>query len=138
MGNPFVHIELNSDDVGRSKKFYKSVFDWKLTDMKEMGYTLLDVKTKNGVGGGMQKKQMAEAPSAWLPYVQVDDVKKTLVKAAKEGAKVVLEAMPIGEMGEIGIFVDPSGASLGIWANAAPAKKEKKKDKKEKKKKNKK
>ena len=28
MGNPFVHVELSSDDTGKSKEFYSKVFDW--------------------------------------------------------------------------------------------------------------
>ncbi len=119
MPNPFAHIELNTDDVAKAKKFYKSVFDWKLTDMKGMPYTMIDVG--GGTGGGMQPKPMPEQPVAWLPYVQVDDVKKSIAKAAKAGARVVVEYMPIGENGAIGVFLDPSGAALGVWEMAKTA-----------------
>lgn len=133
MPNPFAHIELNTDDVSQSKKFYSSVFAWKIQDMPEVNYSMIDVA--GGTGGGMQVKPMPEQPSAWLPYVEVQDVKKTMAKAAKAGARVVLEYQPIGEMGAIGIFIDPQGAALGVWekgagmqtqaAQARPAKKAK-------------
>jgi len=113
MPNPFAHVELNTDDVKKAKKFYQAVFAWKLNDMPDMGYTMIDVS--GGVGGGMQKKQSADAPSAWLPYVHVDDVKATIAKAAKAGATILLPFQEIGEMGAIGIFVDPAGATLGLW-----------------------
>ena len=113
MANPFAHIELSTDNLGNAKKFYKKIFDWKLEDMKGMPYTMIGVGT--GPGGGMQPKQMPEQPSAWMPYVQVDNVKKTMAKAAKNGATVILEFQEIGEMGAIGIFADPSGAALGLW-----------------------
>ena len=32
MGNPFVHVELNSTDLAKSKDFYGKLFDWKLED----------------------------------------------------------------------------------------------------------
>jgi predicted enzyme related to lactoylglutathione lyase len=121
MANPFAHIELNTDDLAAAKAFYKKVFDWKLADMQ--GYTMIDVG--KGTGGGMQKKPMAEAPTSWLPYVEVDDVKKTLAKAAKAGARVVQDYMEIGEMGAIGVFVDPTGAGLGVWAAKKKAAKKK-------------
>jgi uncharacterized protein len=130
MGNPFVHIELNTDDVSKAKKFYLKLFDWKLSTMS-MGYTGIDVGA-GGAGGGMQKKPMSEAPTMWLPYVQVDDVKKTLAKARKLGAAIQVDYTPIGDMGAIGVFADPSGAPIGVWAmgakpkpaaKAAPAKK---------------
>jgi uncharacterized protein len=122
MPNSFAHIELSTDDVKAAKKFYKSVFDWKLEDMPGMGYTMIDVG--KGTGGGMQAKQMPQQPTAWLPYVEVDDVKKSLAKAQKAGASVIVDYQEIGDMGAIGIFTDPNGAALGIWAAAKkPAKK---------------
>lgn len=124
MGNPFCHIELSTDDLGKAKKFYKSLFDWKLDEMKGMPYTMINVGT--GVGGGMQKKPMPQMPTSWLAYVEVADVKKTLAKAKKAGAQIVQDYMPIGESGAIGVFVDPHGAALGLWESAkkaAPAKK---------------
>ncbi len=113
MPNPFAHIELSTDDVKKAKKFYQAVFAWKLNDMPAMAYTMIDVG--GGVGGGMQKKPMPEAPTAWLPYVQVDDVKATIAKAIKGGGSAVLPFQEIGDMGAIGIFVDPAGAMLGLW-----------------------
>ena len=57
----------------------------------------------------------------------MDDVKKTIAKAKKAGANIVLDFMPIGDMGAIGVFVDPGGASLGVWAAAKKAPKKAKK-----------
>jgi predicted enzyme related to lactoylglutathione lyase len=119
MPNPFAHIELNTDDVAKAKKFYKSLFAWKLGAMGP-DYTMVDVG--KGTGGGMQKKPMPDAPTMWLPYVQVDDVKKTVAKAVKLGATAQVEFMDIGEMGAIGVFTDPSGATIGVWAVKAKAK----------------
>ena len=113
MPNAFAHIELNTDDVQKAKKFYKALFDWKIRDIPAMRYTLIDVG--GGTGGGMQQKPMPEAPTAWLPYVQVDDVKKTIARAQKAGATIALDYMDIGDMGAIGVFIDPSGAALGVW-----------------------
>lgn len=118
MANPFVHVELNTDDVGRAKAFYKKLFDWKLTDMPAMNYTMLDVGS--GVGGGMMKK-MDGAPTMWLPYVEVASVKATVGKAKKAGATVYVEYQSIGEMGAIGVFSDPAGAAIGVWEKGAGA-----------------
>jgi uncharacterized protein len=128
--NKFVHIELNTGDVKAAKKFYKGLFDWKMTDMP-MGpttYTMLDTGAKDE-GGGIQQKPMAEAPTQWLPYVQVDSVKRTISKARSRGAQIVVEYQSLGGMGALGIFVDPTGAALGVWETTAkkPAKKRSKK-----------
>jgi len=119
MGNPFVHVELHADDVRAAKKFYKSVFDWKLEDMPGMDYTMIGVG--KGAGGGMMKKPMPDEPAAWLPYVEVADVKKTIEKAREAGANVVLPYQSIGDMGAIGVFMDPAGAAIGVWELAKKA-----------------
>jgi uncharacterized protein len=127
MSNPFAHIELTTSDLGAAKKFYKKLFDWKLDDMKSgdgMVYTM--IKPGKGPGGGMQAKPMPEAPVTWMPYVEVPDVKRAIAKATKLGAKPVLPFMDIGSMGTIGVFLDPAGAMLGVWAKAPPKKSAKK------------
>jgi uncharacterized protein len=136
MANPFCHIELNTDDVAKAKAFYRRIFKWKFENMKMgpgMVYTMIDVG--QGTGGGMQKKPMPEAPPMWVPYVEVDSVAKTVVKAQKAGAQVVVEFMPLGEgMGALGILIDPTGATIGVWEAAKKvAKKAKKVAKKAKK-----
>ncbi len=43
MANPFIHIELLTQDVERAKKFYAGLFDWKLEDIPGMDYTMINV-----------------------------------------------------------------------------------------------
>ena len=119
MPNPFAHIELTTDNLKVAQKFYGKVFAWKLKDMPGMNYTMIDVG--GGTGGGMQLKPMPDAPTGWMPYVQVDDVKATVAKAVKAGATAMLPFQEIGEMGSIGVFADPNGAVIGVWASTAPA-----------------
>lgn len=61
------------------------------------------------------------SPAAIGPSVQ------TVAKAKQLGAKIHVAYMEIGAMGAIGIFSDPTGAAIGVWAKAKkPAKKAKK------------
>jgi predicted enzyme related to lactoylglutathione lyase len=115
MANPFVHVELNSTDVAKAKAFYGSLFDWKLEDMPmPVGtYTMIDVG--EGTGGGMMTHPVPGAPSAWLPYVLVDDVTVCTKKAADLGAQVMRDVTEIPGMGAFSIIVDPTGATIGLW-----------------------
>jgi uncharacterized protein len=128
MPNPFAHLELTTDDLKSAQTFYTKVFGWKLNEMPGMNYTMIDVGG-SGVGGGMQGRPMPEAPTGWMPYVQVESVKTSVDKAIKAGATAILPYQEIGEMGAIGIFSDPTGCSIGVWeakqapvAKPAPAK----------------
>jgi predicted enzyme related to lactoylglutathione lyase len=119
MPNPFAHIELTTDDLQAAQKFYSKVFAWNLKEMPGMNYTMIDVG--GGTGGGMQMRPMPEAPTGWMPYVQVDDVKATVAKATKAGATAMLPYQEVGDMGAIGVFADPNGAVIGVWeAKQAP------------------
>ncbi|MEO5699349.1 MAG: VOC family protein [Casimicrobiaceae bacterium] len=115
MANPFVHVELATSDVEQAKHFYGSLFDWKLEDMPmpEGNYTMIGVG--DGTGGGMMKNPMPDAPSMWLAYVNVDDVKASTQKAQSLGASIVREVTPVADMGWFSIIADPTGAMLGLW-----------------------
>ena len=115
MGNPFVHAELMSTDVRKSKDFYVKLFDWKLEDIQlpEMPYTMINVG--EGTGGGMLKNPMPGAPSSWMVYVLVDDVKAATAKARTLGANVMKDVSEVPDMGWFSIITDPTGAMLGLW-----------------------
>lgn len=64
------------------------------------------------------KQLMPGAPSAWLAYVNVDDVKSATAKAKSLGATVMKDVTEVPEMGWFSIIVDPTGAVLGLWQTA--------------------
>lgn len=113
MANPFVHIELATNDVARAKDFYRKMFDWKLEDVPGMDYTMINVG--DGTGGGMMKNPVPDAPSHWLAYVLVDDVAAATSKAKVLGATVCKEPTEIPEYGWFSVIMDPTGAALALW-----------------------
>jgi uncharacterized protein len=113
MGNPFVHLELLSSDLQKSKEFYQSLFDWKIEDVPGMEYTM--IKVGEGTGGGMMKVTMPDMPSHWLAYVLVDDVNIATEKAKTLGANIVNPVTEIPNIGRFSVLVDPTGAALALW-----------------------
>ncbi len=112
MANPFVHVELNTTDVGTAKAFYGALFDWKLGDMGGE-YTMIEVG--EGTGGGLMKHPIPGAPSTWLAYVDVADVKAATAKAKSLGATILKDATEVPGMGWFSVIADPTGAALGLW-----------------------
>lgn len=116
MANAFVHVELNTTDVDKAKAFYGKLFDWTLEDVP-MGpagnYTM--IKVGKGTGGGMMKHPVPGAPSAWLAYVEVEDIKAAAAKAKGLGAQIMQDVTEVMGMGWLVILIDPTGAALGLW-----------------------
>jgi len=116
MANPFVHVELATTDLDKSKSFYQSLFSWQLQDMDMgggMSYTMINVG--EGTGGGMMKHPVPGAPSAWLAYALVDDVRAATDKAKSLGAKIMRDVTEVPNAGSFSIIIDPTGAALGLW-----------------------
>jgi predicted enzyme related to lactoylglutathione lyase len=116
MANPFVHVELGTTDIDKAKSFYQSLFDWQLQDADVGGgmtYTMIGVG--EGTGGGMMKHPVPGAPSAWLPYVLVDDIAAATAKAKSLGATVMRDVTEVRDAGSFSIIIDPTGAVLGLW-----------------------
>ncbi len=113
MANPFVHIELMTQDVERSKKFYTGLFDWKLEDIPGMDYTMINVG--EGTGGGMMKNQVPGVPDHWLPYILVNDVAASTKKAQSLGATIAKDVTEIPDFGWFSVIIDPTGAAFAFW-----------------------
>jgi predicted enzyme related to lactoylglutathione lyase len=115
MANPFVHVELGTTDPAKAKAFYGKLFDWTLEDVPVGDSTYTMIKVGNGTGGGLMKHPAPGAPSAWLAYVQVDDVDAATKKAKSLGATVMKETTEVMGAGWFSVIVDPTGAALGLW-----------------------
>jgi predicted enzyme related to lactoylglutathione lyase len=116
MANPFVHVELATTDIDKAKSFYRSLFDWQLKDENMGGgmiYTMINVG--EGTGGGMMRHPVSGAPSAWLPYVLVEDIAAATAKARSLGATIAREVTEVPNAGSFSIIIDPTGAHLGLW-----------------------
>jgi predicted enzyme related to lactoylglutathione lyase len=111
---PFVHLELNTPDLAKAKEFYGNLFGWSFTDM-DMGpggiYSTF--KPDKDPGGGMMS--MEGAPTMWLAYVGVDDIRAATDKAKSLGAQVIRDSMPVPGHGIFSIITDPTGAMVALW-----------------------
>ena len=113
MANPFVHIELRTQDPGESKEFYAGMFGWKLEELPGMAYTIINVG--QGTGGGMVKKPDPAIPDNWLPYIMVDDIAASTKKAQALGATICKDVTEVPDMGWFSVITDPTGATFGLW-----------------------
>ncbi len=115
----FVWLELRADNVAEAKKFYATLFGWKLEDMPmgEKGVYAMVKGTgaEKEFGAGMlENPAKGHFPSHWTPFVHVEDVAATSIKAEKLGGKLVQQPMET-PWGIVSTILDPSGAALSLW-----------------------
>jgi predicted enzyme related to lactoylglutathione lyase len=115
MAQPFVHMELNTPDLGKAKDFYGQLCGWSFNDIDMGGpagvYSVF--KPSDGPGGGIYSMQ--GAPTAWLPYIGVENLKESTDKAIALGAKVIMREQEVPGHGSFSMIVDPTGASVALW-----------------------
>jgi uncharacterized protein len=107
--------ELLTADPGKAAPFYTQLFGWK--DEAWPGpkpYTVF----KNGdkMTAGMMRKppEMGEAPSRWMPYMQVEACDRSAARAQQLGAAIVMPPTDIPEVGRFAIVSDPQGAVISM------------------------
>ena len=120
-----VHFEIPADDLSRAKKFYSTVFGWRMSEMPQMEYVMVGTteSDENGmprqpgaINGGMLKRQdPVRYPVVTIDVESIDDA---LARVKKNGGQVVREKLPVGDMGVAAYFRDSEGNVIGLWQNA--------------------
>jgi predicted enzyme related to lactoylglutathione lyase len=113
MSNPFIHIELQTQDLTSAKAFYTALFDWRFEDIPGMNYVMVEVG--NGTGGGMMQAKSHDVPSQWIPFIAVDDVRATAEQVRALGGTIRKGPSEVPGYGWYSVITDPTGATFGIW-----------------------
>lgn len=114
--------EFAADNPQAAVDFYTAAFGWKVEEMDMPNgkyHVLLNGEEK--VGGIMAKPpEQSEAPSAWMPYVTVDNVDETAAKIETLGGKIIMPPhdIPVPDGPRLSVVQDPFGATLGIISYA--------------------
>jgi predicted enzyme related to lactoylglutathione lyase len=124
MSGRVVHFEIPFDDGERARAFYAKAFGWRVNEMPEMGYTMVESgpsgeqgPTEPGYinGGMMQREQPFTGPNL---VIDVDSIDDALAAIDQAGGSRVSDREPVGEMGFAAYFRDTEGNLVGLWENA--------------------
>ncbi|MGI8626500.1 MAG: VOC family protein [Geodermatophilaceae bacterium] len=120
-----VHFEIPADDVSRAQDFYRQAFGWDVSEMPDMGYTILSttktdeqgMPTEPGaINGGMAKRgQPLTGP---VITISVEDIDHALEQVEALGGSTVQGRQDVGGMGFTAYFKDTEGNTMGMWQNA--------------------
>ena|ERR1051325_2117195 len=116
MGRPVVHWELMSKDPAKISDFYAKLFGWKVTNMPEMNYRMVETDAQAGINGGILKPdRQGPWPGNMVLYIDVDDLAAYRSKVAAAGGEIHVEEQEVPGMGWFCLFTDPEGRMMGLW-----------------------
>lgn len=109
--------ELATTDAEAALKFYGALFGWEKAaahDMGPMGFYYLFSRNGNQLGGIFNKPAEMPGGPAWLGYVRVKDVNKTVKKVKSAGGTLINGPMEVPGGDWIAQFADPHGAMFAV------------------------
>jgi len=112
-----VWFEIPADDVSRAKKFYKSLFGWKINPFPNSplaDYQHIDTGGPDASpDGGLMKRMYPDQPITH--YISVPSVVKHAAKIEKLGGSICKPKTAVAGMGYFAICADTEGNTFAIW-----------------------
>jgi predicted enzyme related to lactoylglutathione lyase len=110
--------ELATSDSRAALDFYRNLFGWQDTGTHDMGpemgtYQMFGWKGAT-LGGMFNKPSQVPGPPFWLPYIRVEDSKKTAERISKLGGRVVNGPMEVPGGDWITQGTDRQGALFAV------------------------
>ncbi|QCJ41385.1 VOC family protein [Bacillus sp. S3] len=110
--NQIGFFEIAAREGDRSKRFYESVFNWRITD----DGPIMSISAEDaGLDGHLFNWTFEEPPYLTL-YIRVEDVAASLEKVAELGGKVIIPETEIPSGGTFAQFLDLDGNAIGIYS----------------------
>ncbi len=116
--NPVNWFEIPVRDIEKAKKFYQSVFGYKLEVEKMDQFTMAFFPMAQNVAGAagtlIQGESYEPSHAGTVIYFSVDDIDETLRRVNANGGKTLMPKKSIGEYGFIAHFEDTEGNRLAL------------------------
>ena len=91
MHTPVVHWEMLSKDPDKVSGFYEKVFGWKIQDMPEFNYRIVDTGGEAGINGGIEAgssramaRQRRRSTRTWTTS---QPIRKIMMRAARSSSR---------------------------------------------------
>jgi len=113
-GNP-CWVDVTSTDITATRAFYTELFGWGAEEPDpEFGGYFNFTKDGERIAGAMAAMDPS-MPSVWSIYLAVDDADAAAAAVEAAGGTVMVPPMDVGDLGNMAVYVDPSGAVIGTW-----------------------
>lgn len=113
----FVWHDLLTDEVGKAKTFYESIFSWEFKGRGGKDAPYLTAYLENMPVAGIVKSDRLEpdmSESRWIGYISVPDVQKTAGLILSSQGIIFVSPLEMPRRGIIALAGDPWGGYFGL------------------------
>lgn len=113
----WIWIQLLSRDARKAAEFYRAVAGYEIIENTAPGKLSDYVLTSEGYARATVRTISSPDPKVqptWLPFVRVQSVSESVVKAIQLGGKALIEPKPDLFDGRVAVIADPTGAAIGL------------------------
>jgi uncharacterized protein len=110
--------DLITADIAKSEAFYSGLFGWAIPEGNEAFGGYRNATLNGSTTAGLMPKMDPQQFEAWSTYVAVADADATLAKVQAAGGSAMFPIMDVGDLGRMGVFIDPFGTVFGVWQPA--------------------
>lgn len=116
--DPIIWCEIYVQDMDRAKRFYESVFQFKLEPLESPGMDMwafpMTMDTVGAAGALVKMDGVASGGSGTIPYFHCDEVAVESERVVTAGGKIHKPKMSIGQYGFMALVVDTEGNTIGL------------------------
>ena len=112
MPQPVVRWQIVSPDPEATARFYRQLFDWRVSMDNALGYREVQAGV-GGIDGGIWPGPPEERPFAQL-FVDVPNIEEYVQRATKLGARVVVPPSALPDGDRMAVLTDPIGLPFAI------------------------
>jgi len=121
-----IHFEISVDDPEKAKKFYQTVFGWKIEKWGPVEYWLIETgkKSEPGIDGALRKRSDVEElkNENTINTIGVPSIDDFMRKVEENGGKILMPKQAIPGIGYFTYCKDPEGNAFGIMEADSSAK----------------
>ena len=110
--------DVTCPDIEKAAQFYGGLFGWEAPEGSPEFGGYRSCTLHGSTVAGMMSQMGPDQPVVWSTYVAVADADATLAKVEEAGGSAMFPVMDVGDLGRMGVFVDPFGAVFGVWQPA--------------------
>ena len=112
-------VDLTVENASATKEFYRQVVGWNVTEVEMGGYSdycMNEPQSGKTVAGICHARgQNAELPAAWLIYITVEDLDKSVAKCVELGGEMIFPPRNYSGQGRYCVIRDPAGAVAALY-----------------------